>query len=95
MSLEKVIEREVCRIAKQSGWLSHKVGTSGFPDRVFIRDGIHVWIEFKQPGGRLSTLQKAIIKEMQDHGAYAFVCRSKDEALTVLNEVCSQETEDG
>lgn len=50
---EEQVELEVCNKAEMAGWLVRKVswqGRRGAPDRVFIKDGRLVLIEFKRPG---------------------------------------------
>ena len=47
------IEMTVCKKAEAAGWLIRKlqwIGRRGAPDRVFIKDGRLVLIEFKRPG---------------------------------------------
>lgn len=53
MTVELQIEKEVCNKAERAGWLVRKVswqGRRGAPDRVFMKDGRLVFIEFKRPG---------------------------------------------
>ena len=50
---EQAIEQRVCRWAERNGWLQFKFETPGrraAPDRIFIKDGQIVFIEFKAPG---------------------------------------------
>ena len=50
---EENVELEVVAKAEMAGWLVRKVqwiGRRGAPDRVFIKDGRLVLIEFKRPG---------------------------------------------
>lgn len=52
---ESTIERKVCAAAKKAGWLVRKVscpGHRGFPDRMFVKEGYVVLVEFKRPGGK-------------------------------------------
>ena len=52
---ESTIERKVCAAAKKAGWLVRKVtcpGHRGFPDRLLVREGYVVLVEFKRPGGK-------------------------------------------
>lgn len=57
---EATIERQVCREAREQGWIVRKLaflGTGGAPDRVFGKGGRGVFIEFKQEGGVPSPQQ--------------------------------------
>lgn len=50
--LEKDVEEKWCKIARRYGWLAYKFsspGNSSVPDRMFIRNGIVFYIEFKRP----------------------------------------------
>lgn len=65
--LERDIENKVVRWSKQNGWLSLKLnvrGQVGWPDRLFIKDGRFLFIEFKAPGGKLRPTQVYCIREL-------------------------------
>ena len=85
---EKSIEAKFVRECAKRGWLSLKqnvIGRRGYPDRLVVRqDGLHVWIELKRPGGRLSEGQKVAIGQLEQHGAFVFVCFSADEAIGII-----------
>ncbi len=59
----------------------------GFSDLFGFRksDGKAVFIEVKTPTGRLSTEQKKFLDTMRKYGVIAGVCRSKEEALNLIN----------
>ncbi|MDE6796960.1 MAG: VRR-NUC domain-containing protein [Ruminococcus sp.] len=59
----------------------------GFTDLFGFRksDGKAVFIEVKIPTGRLSTEQKKFLNTMQKYGVIAGVCRSKEDALNLIN----------
>ena len=82
--LESDIERAACNKARLDNWLPVKVGHSGFPDRLFIKNGRYVWIEFKQPGGWVRRLQKVRIFELRAKGAEVHVCEKVSEAMEIL-----------
>lgn len=68
---ESKIEREVCKYAKETGWLCYKFsspGNRGVPDRIFIRKGRIVFIEFKATGNKPTKLQESIISKMRMQG---------------------------
>lgn len=74
--------------AKLRGWWTIKVDTptcNGVPDRLYLRRGVYVWIEWKRPGGgELSAIQVRRIKEMREHGATVYVLDNLDEAKAIL-----------
>lgn len=82
--LEAVIEENVCNKAKLKGWIPIKVGQQGWPDRLFLKNGRYVWVEFKQPGEKPRVLQKVQIKKLQDQGAEVHVIDSVAKAMEVL-----------
>ena len=81
---ESSIEQAACRKAKAAGWLPIKLGQSGMPDRLFVKDGEAVFIEFKTPTGRVSKLQIHTIALLEEYGAEVYICRSVDQAKMVL-----------
>lgn len=69
----KHVEKPCVDYAEAHGWMQRKVGTEGWPDRVFIRNGRTVWWEFKVPvGGVLSVQQALRVKELREHGAEVY-----------------------
>lgn len=74
------IEKAAVAWAELRGWLCIKIAKTsirGYPDRVFIREGRHVWVEFKgkDNGERLTTNQERRIADLKEHDADIFVCR--------------------
>jgi len=69
---EKQIETAVSKYASKLGWWVLKMNsetTRGLPDRQFLRDGGEVvFVEFKRPSGRLSTLQVKRIEKLNRMG---------------------------
>jgi hypothetical protein len=59
---------------------------NGFSDLCGVRksDGRAVFIEVKTPRGRVSENQKNFLKQMQQYGAIAGVCRSETDAFILL-----------
>jgi len=95
MSLEKDIERRTYRKARELGWNDKKVGTDGWPDRLFIKKGVYVWIEFKQPRGRLSKRQEKIIENLKKDECFVFVCDNVKDAIAALEETFTMEVING
>lgn len=86
--LERDIERRVSEIAKKKGWLSFKFvspAQRGVPDRIFMKDGRVVFIEFKAPGKRPTELQDHIIRKMVDAGCEVHVCDSVEDGCNALS----------
>lgn len=69
------------------GWFTFKVESptmNGLPDRMYLRRGVYVWIEWKKPGGALRPQQVVRIKEMRNHGATVYVFDNLEDAKAVL-----------
>jgi hypothetical protein len=84
---EDVIEGTVCGKAEKCGWLVRKVmwpGRRGATDRLFLKDGRHVWIEFKDFGEDPSALQSNEIKRFREHGAEVYVVDNVRAGLRIL-----------
>lgn len=88
MIRERDIEAKAVKLAKDNGWLTYKFvspSQRGVPDRIFIKDGIVVFIEFKAPGKKPTALQAATIKKMQAQGCEVHVCDSVEGAVDALS----------
>ncbi|MDE5772670.1 MAG: VRR-NUC domain-containing protein [Ruminococcus sp.] len=59
----------------------------GFPDLFGFRksDGKAVFIEVKTPKGRPSAEQKKFLETMRKYGVIAGICRSKEDAINLIN----------
>ena len=67
---ESVIEREVKIRATHNGWLTMEYkGERGYPDRIFIKEGVTVWLELKQPGKKPGDAQNYRIDQLDKAGA--------------------------
>ena len=69
--LERDLEAACCRLAKAAGWYCRKLSGPGhrsMPDRMFIRRGIVLFIEFKRPGERPGPLQVYVIDLIRKQG---------------------------
>lgn len=85
--LESSIERDACDYAKKQGWMVFKFvspGRRGVPDRLFIRDGRHLFIEFKRPDGEARQQQRKRHSDMRAHGAEVYVVDNLKEAYDIL-----------
>ena len=85
---EKVIEQKFVRECVKRGWFCLKqnvMGRRGYPDRLVIKPGgIHVWIEMKRPGGKLSELQKITIENLEAQGCVVSVQFDAMEAINFM-----------
>lgn len=89
--LEKRLESYANHLAEELGYLHIKVspaGQRGWPDHVFInRNGVHVYVEFKAPGGKVTVLQSYRCKQLRDrHVAIYEGVDSKQEVARILKE---------
>ena len=87
MKTEAQIEAAACQWAKEQGWLAYKFTSPArrsVPDRLFIKDGRVVFIEFKRPGGKLTEGQEREIDRLRKAGVEVCVCYSVQEAKEVL-----------
>lgn len=68
---ESSIEREFVRAARQNGWKVVKFNTcseNGWPDRLCIKRGVHVYLEFKRVGEEPEIHQYAKLAELKRLG---------------------------
>lgn len=74
---EAAIERAVVKYAKLLGWKFVRkvrwIGRRACPDRLFLKAGRYIWIEFKAPGEPLRPDQVREIKRLRKHGAEVHV----------------------
>jgi hypothetical protein len=93
--LESKIERQSCFEAKKLGWMSEKFSglyNKSVPDRIFIKNGVVVFIEFKRPRLKPTKLQQLCHSKMIMHGALVFVSHSVFETISVLQHVETKTT---
>jgi hypothetical protein len=86
---EYQLEDRVVEDAEAQGWKVRKMtspGRRGAFDRLFIKEGRHVHIEFKRKkDGRPSKLQVIEYAALLKHGAEAYFCGNYDKAILILN----------
>lgn len=85
---ERDIEFNVNRYAHQTGWVGYKFSSpqhAGVPDRLYIKNGKTIYIEFKAPGKKPRKLQEKVFEDMRRHGALVFVVDDIDEGKAVLD----------
>jgi len=85
--LESSVEGDAIDYAEKQGWWVAKFvspGRRGVPDRIFIRDGRVLFIEFKRPGKTAEPQQKKRHREMREHGAEVHVIDNLADAYELL-----------
>ena len=71
---ESKIEKTICDFAKARGWKARKYKTENdrsAPDRIFLRRGVAIFIEFKAKGKKPTKAQWKKIKELRTLGFIA------------------------
>lgn len=85
---EKQIESKVIKKAKELGFLTYKFSSPsnrGVPDRIFISPyGKVFFIEFKSEKGKLSQLQKKVIKDIEHYNVEVFIVYGVEEGFRLL-----------
>ena len=79
--LESKIENVVCKYAKSKGWLVYKFvspGNRGVPDRVMLRNGVIIFVEFKAAGKQPNKLQHNVINRIRKAGFKVYIVDSID-----------------
>ena len=75
MGLEKKLEKRCCDVARANGWWTRKFSSPsnrGVPDRIFLKEGRVLFVEFTAPGNVPTPLQGHGIDEIADHGGNVF-----------------------
>ena len=85
---ESTIEKNCSTWAKNNGWLGYKFSSPqqrGVPDRLFIKNGSTVYIEFKAPGKQATKYQLHTIAKMTAHGAIVHVIDNIGDFINVMS----------
>jgi hypothetical protein len=86
-TLESSLERRYSKLLQQAGWWGTKLintSTPGIPDRLFIKSGRVVFIEFKLPGEKPRPLQDYVHQKIQEQGIEVVVASSKEDIEHLL-----------
>lgn len=59
---------------------------SGVPDRVFMKDGRVLFVEFKTPEGRVRPAQQLVFNSMAQHGVQVPIIRSVEDFIGLLRQ---------
>lgn len=76
MLSEAVIEGSVFAYAEMNGWLVRKlswIGRRGAPDRLFMKEGRAIFVEFKATGEKPDPIQVREIARMRKAGMTVYV----------------------
>lgn len=85
--MECAVEDPVVAWAKAHGWLVRKlawVGRRDAPDRLFIKAGRVVFIEFKDRDEPLRLSQRREHDKLRAAGAEVYVCDTREAAIAIL-----------
>ena len=87
MTIESTIESTVCNYAKKRGWFEAKIKSSnkrGMPDRIFHRQGLTIYIEFKAEGEEPNPQQLKRHRELQAQNIPVFVVDNVEAGCGIL-----------
>ena len=90
MTRESEIEKKVCEYAKSKGWLIYKFqspSNRGVPDRILLKDGKTVFIEFKAPKKTPTKLQDKVISRIISQGFEVYVVDNMDLGKELINNI--------
>lgn len=71
MALEQNLQKKIQKKLQEEGWLCIKLiktTLNGIPDLMALKDSKTMFIEVKQPKGKLSELQKLRIEQLTEQG---------------------------
>jgi hypothetical protein len=89
MILERHIEKVVSAYAMKLGWLTYKFASPSnrsVPDRIYLKDGDTIFIEFKREGKVPSKLQAHTHLKYQQAGHTVIVIDSVEQGKDFFNE---------
>lgn len=84
---ESKIEKASRLLAEKRGWFQVKIekaSINGFPDRLFIKNGKTIYVEFKNDTGKLRPEQIRVIDTMREYGADVYVVSTLEEANVIF-----------
>lgn len=84
---ERNIERACCALAEKQGWWQRKFKSPGkrsAPDRIFAKEGVVFFVEFKAPGKKATPLQAQEHLKMRAAGLRVYVCDNKPYFVRIL-----------
>ena len=69
--LEQAIQKKISDRLKKDGWIVVKLiktTMNGIPDLMALRNGETLFVEVKQPKGKLAPIQELRMQELKDQG---------------------------
>jgi len=87
MARESVLESKSIDLAEKRGWWYRKlkwIGRRGAPDRLFVRKGVVIFVEFKAYGKEPTIQQSREHKRMRDQGLRVEVIDNIDDAWVIF-----------
>lgn len=87
LPLETTIEEPAAAFGELRGWMQAKIvrlGKRAWPDRIFIRAGRIIFIEFKRPGEEPTVQQYKRHRDLKSHGAEVFWVDNLEDAKRIL-----------
>lgn len=91
--LESAVEAHLIRSVMTAGALTFKLAptASGIPDRLVVWPTGRVdFVEVKAEGGRLSSIQKVRIRDLEANAANVFVVTGRDGVDTYVDEAAEE-----
>lgn len=85
---ESTIEKKVCDHARKNGVIVMKlsgINQKGQPDRMFLKNGKTIFIEFKAPGKLPTALQFRWLIQLRDAGFMAEYCDNEKDGIDLIN----------
>ncbi len=80
---ESTIEHAACKFARDNGCMVMKLSgpcQKGQPDRMFLKAGSVLFIEFKAPGKRPTALQEKWSSDLGEQGFISICCDNLENA---------------
>ena len=85
--LESYEEAKACAAAAKAGWSNVKILRRGYPDRLFWRNRVYVWIEMKRRDEDLRPQQAFRAREFERQGERVLKVDRWQELVAKLEEV--------
>ena len=86
--IESFIETKVCTYAKSLGWLHYKfksMSNKAVPDRIFIKGGVVLFVEFKAQGKRPTKLQTKVHGQLMEQKMDVCLIDDVDKGKRIFN----------
>lgn len=87
--LEKDFQSDAILFLSKKGFFVFKCEsqTRGIPDLFCVKEGVHIFIELKIDGGKLSNIQALMIDKINRHGGNAFVAYNMEDINGIISEM--------